>query len=354
MNDNTILITGINGQLGQFLADYIIKNQPHLQIIGTIRQKSYSEQPWMFDKSKVIFETMDLSDSSSITNLILKYKPTYMVNTAAAAFVGASWAEPHKYLQVNCDAVVTMLEAIAKHSNHTRFLNMGTSEEFGTTSECLINESTTLHAKSPYGASKIAARQFLNVYRESYNLYAVQNWSFNFESELRGIQYVTKKIIAGVARIKKAIDANHTFEPIMLGNVDSIRSWQFAGDVADAVWRSLNQDSYNINYSGKPKDYVVCAPKCHSVREFIHAAFDSVGIITVNNQAGEFKMVSVCNQPIYLTKIDPKFFRPNDLTFLNGDASLISSELGWKSTLSFGQLVNRMIKYELTAGTTNQ
>jgi GDPmannose 4,6-dehydratase len=241
-----------------------------------------------------------------------------------------------QHIQQNCIGVLYQLEAIRKHSPDTRYFNMGTSEEFGCTSDNgLQNESTIINPKSPYGASKAAARYLINIYRQSYNLYAVQNWTYNFESELRGYQYVTKKVTLGAARIRKEIDNNKSITPIELGNLDSVRSWQFAGDVADSIWKSLN------NPLG-PKDYVVASSNCNTIRELVEKAFAYANIpgYWQNNMylksSGE---VLVCT--------NPKFVRPSDVTFLKGDSSLIQKELGWKSTLTFDQLVKRMVEYDL-------
>ena len=355
--NKTIIITGINGQLGQFLAKYLQQNQPNVQIIGTIRHKSYDYQQYIFDKSKIIFELMDLSDVHSIENLILKYKPNYFVNTAANAFVGDSWKVPIQHIEQNTIGVLHQLEAIRKHSLYTRYFNMGTSEEFGSNTDLSIqNESTQIDPKSPYGCSKAAARYLINVYRKSYNLYAVQNYTFNFESELRGKIYVTKKVTSGAARIKKAIISDLLFDPIELGNLDSSRSWQFAEDVADSIWRCLNQELYNeelklkllensCEITKEIKNYVVSSSECHSIRELVEKAFKCVGFDGKWNGVGLDEKY-IWNNKV-LVEINPKYFRPLDVTFLNGDSSLIQKELNWKPTITFDKLIERMVEYDL-------
>jgi GDPmannose 4,6-dehydratase len=370
--NKTCIISGINGQLGQFLAKHLQDNEPNIQIIGTLRHKSYDKQPYIFDKSKVIFELMDLSDTHSIENLILKYKPDYFINTAANAYVGESWKVPAQQFELNTLGVLHQLEAIRKHSPYTRYFNMGTSEEFGQDNNDgkLQNEESKIDPKSPYGCSKAAARYLVNTYRRSYNLYALQGWTFNFESELRGEKYVTKKITLGVARIYHAIKNNQPFEPILLGNIDSMRSWQFCGDVANGIWRMLNQELYQESepwdlfynedkkaieyYSKRIKSYVMSASNCHTVRDFVTTAFGISGIKGVWTNlllTGETKNaineVFMIKNGGVLVKISPEFFRPHDVTYLNGDASLIKKELGWKSTLSFEDLVNRMVQYDI-------
>ena len=395
---SNIIITGANGQLGQFLIKYLLDNELNLEVIGTVRHKSYDCQKYIFDRSKVKFELMDLSDSHSIENLILKYKSNYFVNTSANAFVGESWKVPFQQFELNTLGVLHQLESIRKHSPHTRYINLGTSEEFGsdTNDGKSQDENTKIDPKSPYGCSKAAARYLINTYKRSYNLYALQLWAFNFESELRGEKYVTKKITKGVAKIYHAIKNNKKFEPIELGNLDSVRSWQFCGDVADGIWRMLNQEKYNneikfalnefkkdlknveeIEYgrtdyeiekllSKYIKNYVISSSTHHTVREFVNIAFKEAKI-------KGFWRSHIFNEPfkgyeeyvlnIYdskthgpcgttmgnevLVKINKDFFRPHDVTYLNGDASIIKKDLGWSSTLTFEDLVKRMVKYDI-------
>lgn len=400
----TCIITGINGQLGQFMSKYLQDNEPDIQIIGTLRHKSYDKQPYIFDTTKVKFELMDLSDVHSITNLIIKYKPEYFVNTAANAYVGESWKVPSQQIELNTLGVLHQLEAIRKHSPRTKYFNMGTSEEFGNDNNDgkLQNETTLIDPKSPYGCAKACSRYLVNTYRRSYNLYALQGWTFNFESELRGEKYVTKKITQNVARIYHAIKNDQSFVPIKLGNLHSMRSWQFCGDVADGIWRQLNQEEYNgylksnfedanFHYqhdgqnpksnlwesqwlSKNIKPYVMSARNCHSIMDFVEVAFKYSGINELCKQKhgyGDFhwygdtmKYGETKKDPLAsyywseigemgekftyrLVEVDKEFIRPHDVSYLNGDASLIEKELGWKSTLSFEQLVERMIKWDI-------
>lgn len=335
MNKETIIITGATGQLGQFVVKYLQDNNIDINIVATLRHKSFDNQTYIFDSSRVTWELMDLSDPISIENLIVKYKPKYFLNTAANAFVGESWSVPVQHIEINTLGVLYQLEAIRKHSPLTRYLNLGTSEEFGAdvNNGNLQNESTLIDPKSPYACSKAAARYLVNIYRNSYNLYAVQPWCFNFESELRGEKYVTRKITKGVARIFHAIQNKESYKPIELGNLNSYRSWQFTGDVADAIWRMLNQDVFNPNYTS-PKSYVISADSCHTVRDFINKALDAAGI----NDSCMFDSAITINQ---------KFVRPHDVTYLNGDASAIIKDLGWARQYSFYELVQRMVEYDI-------
>lgn len=342
-----VLITGSNGQLGQHLIKYFQENHPEFSLIGTVRHKSYDYQPCIFNKEKVNFELLDLTDNVSVEDVIKKWMPDYIFNTSANAFVGESWKVPNQHIQVNTVGVLNILEAIRKFSPESRFLNLGTSEEFA----CVIeggnksqDENTKISPRSPYGCSKAAARFLVGVYRESYNLKAVQPWTFNFESEIRGPKYLPRKVSMGVARIKRSLEKGEIPEPIYLGNLDSYRSWQYCGDVADALWKIINQ-------KGEAKDwkpYVISEDGTHSVREFVEKAFSVLDI--KGTWAGEGlneKFVTTdypekgCN--LFLVEISQEFYRPMDVTFLSGDSSLLRKELGWEPKISFKELVKKMV-----------
>lgn len=397
--NKTVIISGLNGQLGQYMAKYLLDNEPDIKVIGTIRHKSFDDQVYIFDRSKVIIELMDLGDAHSIENIIIKYKPDYYINTAANAFVGESWAVPVQHFELNCLGVLHQLEAIRKHSPFTRYFNMGTSEEFGATKKGLLNESSLLFPKSPYGASKVAARQIVRVWRESYGLYAIQGWTFNFESPIRGEKYITRKITKGVARIAKALkDGCGTKEdPIELGNLDSHRSWQFAGDVADGIWKMLNQgyppgcgiltlgqttkegwtsEEYNRRILSQTiKEYVLSSSHVYTIRDLIKKAFEAAGIKT-HWVKGRYSDLAENGKQILHTEygagevlvhddylpdcadqkrlkevvvINPKYCRPNDVTYLHGDASAIKRDLGWEPKIGFDQLVEDMVKSDMAA-----
>lgn len=348
------IISGINGQLAQYLTKHLLDNEPDVRVVGTLRHKSFDNQPYIFDRSRITLELMDLSDAHSIESLIVRYKPDYFVNAAANAFVGESWSVPRQHLEINTLAVLDQLEAIRKHSPHTRYFNMGTSEEFAiSTKTGPQDETTPLAPKSPYGAAKCAARHIVSVWQQSYNLFALQGWTFNFESPIRGEKYVTRKITLGVARIAAAIKAGQPFEPLELGNLDSYRSWQYAGDVADGVWRMLNQT--------KPVPYVLSAPDTHTVREFVEKAFAAAGF--EGWWMGEGKKETFKWHPYgaqhdpsgdpesfwTLVRINPIFLRPSDVTYLHGDATRARTELGWTPKVSFDELVTRMVKSDLKA-----
>lgn len=351
----TVIITGINGQLAQFMAKHLLDTEPDVRVIGTLRHKSFDNQPYIFDRSRITIELMDLSDAHSIESLIIRHKPDYFINAAANAFVGESWQVPRQHFEINALAVLDQLEAIRKHSPHTRYFNMGTSEEFGVSEKTgPQNEETLLAPKSPYGSAKCAARHIVSVWRQSYGLFAIQGWTFNFESEIRGEKYVTRKISLGVARIARAIKDGKPFEPLELGNLDSHRSWQYAADVADGIWRMLNQE--------KPIEMVLSAPDTHTVREFVERAFAAAGIggawLKIDSHPETEEYVSgMLDTPEgsqllpvkALVRINSTFLRPSDVTYLHGDATRARTELGWSPKVSFDQLVTRMVQSDLRA-----
>ncbi len=354
----TILITGLNGQLGQHLVKYFQDNYPEFKTVGTVRHKSYDKQPRIFDETKVITEILDLSDSNSIESVVKKHKPDYLFNTAANAFVGDSWLLAEQHMSINCMGVLKILEAIKNYSPNTRFLNLGTSEELGCTLEDSPNgaqdEQTKISPKSPYACSKAAARYLVDCYRNSYNLYAIQPWTFNFESELRGEKYLTRKVTRGVSRIYHAMKNDINFAPIELGNLNSSRSWQHAEDVSDGLWKIINQQ-------GEPKDwkpYVLSENDTHTIREFVEKAFFCAGIKgRWHNPLPEKPLMEefiLCEEnglatkkKITLVKVNPEFFRLHDVSFLYGNSNKARQELGWRPKVAFDDLVWRMVNWDI-------
>lgn len=362
MDKKTVIVAGQNGQLGQYLIKYLLENEPNLNIVGTVRHKSYDDQEYIFDRKKIKTELMDLADSHSIESLIVKYKPDYFINTCANAFVGESWVFPHLQIELNSIGVLHQLEAIRKHSPRTRYFNMGTSEEFG----CIKNngpqnEQTKISPRSPYGCSKACARYLVGVYRESYNLYAIQGWTFNFESKLRHRKYFTKKVTENVARIYHSIKNNNwDFESLFVGNIYTSRSWQHASDVADGVWRMLNQDRFRTDWINRQdidlpkeiKEYVLSESDTHSAKEFIEKSFLEAGIEGVwGNPTTEITdeqfVLLKDNKKIPLVKISKEFFRPLDVTYLFGDSTLIRNELGWSPKVDFDQIITEMVQSDI-------
>jgi len=371
---NKILIIGANGQLGQYLVKHFQDNHPDFALVGTTRHKSYDKQPKIYDEAGVEIESLDLTDSISVERSIGKHKPDYIFNTGANSAVWDSWALAQQHLSTNALGVLHILEAIRKLSPESRFLNMGSSEEFAITLENANgaqDETTRLCPRSPYAASKICARNYVDIWRESFGIYAIQPWTYNFESPLRGERFVTRKITKGVARIAKAIKEVKRFEPIELGNINSYRSWQFAGDVADGLWRILNQEKFredlagfNIMREAKPssfwadkiKPYILSENNTHSIKEFIGLAFEKAGIsggiwdgegINERYTLPEHFCEMAELKSFDLVRINPDFFRPMDVTYLHGDSSKARKELGWEPRIDFSTLVSMMVENDL-------
>jgi GDPmannose 4,6-dehydratase len=337
-----VIITGVTGQDGSHMADYLLANTD-LQIFGAVRRLSVSNHKNISHISDPRFKLIDLdiSDPESVNSAILKYKPDYFINLAANSFVGTSWEMPVNHMQTNCMGVLYQLEAIRKFAPNCRYYNAGSSEEFGDVAFSPQTESHPLRPRSPYGASKAAARQVVKVWRDSYNLYAVQGWLFNHEGTRRGVEFVTRKITKGVASIKKAIDSNNFIEAIKLGNLESKRDWSDAEDFVRGIWLMLNQE--------KPKDYVLSSDETHTVREFVELSFAAAGI------EGQWLGKRGTIEEVFINKdsrlpmvmIDPKFFRPAEVELLLGDSTMARSELYWQPKTSFFQLVKKMTLNDL-------
>ena len=368
----SVLITGITGQMGSFMAEKLLKEG--FTIIGTSRRLSVPNNAninQIEGKEKIIFELMDLGDAHSINNIVQKYKPDYFINCAANSFVGTSWDCPEQHFEFNALGVLRQLEAIRKYSPLTRYFNFGSSEEFGNVAYVPQDEQHPARARSPYGASKIAARQIVKVYRESYNLYATQGWSFNYEGTRRAEEFLTRKVTIGVAKIRNSFRTGEEIAPIELGNVNSKRDWSNCLDTADGVWMQLNQDIYNQNLAAQLftlgldeeektkwlskniKEYVLSSNETHSIREFVEKAFLAAGI--EGRWAGEgveerfYSLYGMSSEGIItLVKINPKFFRPAEVDLLYGNSNLIRQELGWKPKYSFDDLVTSMVKHDLS------
>jgi GDPmannose 4,6-dehydratase len=243
--------------------------------------------------------------------------------------------------------VIHILEAIRQHKPSCRFYNAGSSEEYGNVAYTPQDENHPAKPRSPYGASKSAARQLVKVYRESYNLYAVQGLLFNHEGVRRGEEFVTRKITKGVARIKKAISEGKSFEPIELGNVKARRDWSDAEDFVDGIWKMLNQTH--------PNEYVLSSNETHTIAEFVWFAFKSAGIEGAWHGEAERSEFSITTkdaikyEPVtsVLVKINPKFYRPAEVDLLLGDSTKARNELKWEPKTSFEQLVDKMVVNDL-------
>ena len=344
-----VIVTGILGQDGANMVEYLLKNTD-ANIFGMIRRTSNPNfvncQSFIRnERFKLVYG--DLSDSISLDNLVRDIQPDYFINFAAQSFVGCSWEIPLQTFDANATGVARCLEAIRRFQPKCRFYSAGSSEEFGDVQYSPQDILHPVRPRSPYGASKAAARHLVKVYRESYNLYAVHGILFNHEGTKRGEEFVTRKISKGVARIYHAIKNKQSFAPIELGNLDAKRDWSDSEDFVDGVWKMLNLS--------KPKDYVLSSNETHTIREFINKAFETAGFYGAWHGNGTNEEFSVANylaeehdiHSSVLIKINSKFYRPAEVELLLGDSTPAREELGWKPKISFDNLVERMVKYDI-------
>jgi len=340
-NMKKIIITGVTGQDGSFMADYLLKNTDHTIIAGARRLSVTNHKNIKHLKNNPRFKLIDLdiTDSQNVEDVIRKEQPDYFINFAANSFVGNSWTMPVNHMNTNCMAVIYQLEAIRKFAPHCRYYNAGSSEEFGDVVTAPQSEEHPLRPRSPYGAAKAAARHLVKVYRESYSIYAVQGWLFNHEGTRRGEEFVTRKITKAVARIKQAIDREEAYDLLELGNIESKRDWSDAEDFVDGVWKMLNQQ--------QPREYVLSSNETHTIREFVELAFEAAGIQGYWLGSGINEIFLQKETERVLMVINEKFYRPAEVELLLGDSTKARQELGWKPKTSFKELVRKMILNDL-------
>jgi GDPmannose 4,6-dehydratase len=295
----------------------------------------------------------DLNDSNNIYNIVEKLQPDYFINFAAQSYVACSWDFVKITWETNCTSVIDILEAIRIYKPSCRLYQAGSSEEFGNVSYSPQDEKHPLKPRSPYGASKVASRQIIKVYRESYNLYVIQGWLFNHEGTRRGEDFVTRKITKNVARIHNLIKNNEEIIPIELGNIYAKRDWSDSEDFIDGVWRMLNQDIHNKNYIGVPCEYVFSSNETHSIKEFIELAFKFININgywknDTNDGINEkYYYINDNNEEVILVKINPSFYRLSEVDILFGNSNKARDELGWLPKISFNTLIEKMVKNDI-------
>jgi GDPmannose 4,6-dehydratase len=357
--NKVVFVTGVTGQDGSFMADYLLKNTDYI-IFGGARRlsiKNHENISHLENNSRFHLVNFDLSDAHSISKIVESLKPDYFINLAAQTFVGSSWDFPAQTWECNTTGIIHILEAIRLHKPSCRFYNAGSSEEYGNVAYVPQDENHPARPRSPYGASKSAARQLVKVYRESYNLYAIQGLLFNHEGTRRGEEFVTRKITKGVARIKKAIVEGKPFEPIELGNVKAQRDWSDAEDFVKGIWLMLNQEKCRVDMDSNMKieEYVLSSNETHTIAEFVWYAFKAAGIEGGWHGQAELAEFSISTKdaikydPVVsvLVKINPKFYRPAEVDLLLGDSTKARKELGWKPETSFEQLVEKMVLNDL-------
>jgi len=316
MTQKKALITGITGQDGSYLAELLLENG--YEVYGLVRRASTTNY-WRIEHllDRIHLEPADLLDQLSVIRVIAAIRPHELYNLAAMSFVPASWDQPLLTGEFNSQGVTRVLEAVRHVDPSIRLYQASSSEMFGKVREIPQTELTPFYPRSPYGVSKVFAHYITVNYRESYDLFAVSGILFNHESPRRGLEFVTRKVTDGVARIKLGMA-----DSLSLGNLDAQRDWGFAGDYVRAMWMMLQQD--------RADDYVIATGESHSVRELVEVAFAHVGLDWQKH-----------------VRTDPRFLRPAEVDHLIGDPSKARAVLGWKPAVDFGGLVRMMVDADL-------
>lgn len=345
-----VIITGVTGQDGSYMADLLLEKTDY-EIYGMVRRAStnnYHNIQHLLNNKRFKIVMGDLSDSQSIDNIVKDVLPDYFINLAAQSFVGASWQIPEQTFDIDAVGVIRCLEAIRKHAPNCRFYNAGSSEELGNVDYSPQDEDHPLKPRSPYGAAKAAARHIVKVYRESYNLFAIQGLLYNHESPRRGEEFVTQKICKHVVKIKKAIENNEKFEPLELGNIYAKRDWSHAKDFIKGIWMMLTQDT--------PQEYILSSGETHTVKEFIEKAFKAAKIDAFHWEGEGLNERLVLDNFILenneikstiLVKINSSFYRPAEVDLLLGNPQKAKKELGWSPEISFEELIKEMVENDL-------
>jgi GDPmannose 4,6-dehydratase len=358
-----VIVTGVTGQDGSHMIDYLLENTDTVIFGGVRRLSVYNHNNLSHIQSDRFFlVNFDLTDSHSIASLVEKIKPDYFINFAAQSFVASSWDFARQTWQTNCTAVLDILEAIRLYRPSCRFYNAGSSEEFGNVSYSPQDENHPLKPRSPYGASKAASRQIVKVYRDSYNLYAIQSWLFNHEGTRRGEEFVTRKISKGVARISFEMSQNQVPTPIELGNIYAKRDWSDSEDFIRCVWMMLNQEHHRLElkselyrvpiYSKESidslKEYVLSSNETHTIKEFIELAFSCLNISGhwIGSDIDEKFILN--DTDIVLISINPNFYRPAEVELLLGNSNQFRNDFNWTPNTTFNELVKKMVANDHT------
>jgi len=312
----TALITGITGQDGSYLADLLLEKG--YRVIGMVRRTSTVN----FDRishiqDKIVLAQGDLLDQVSLVDVMKEYRPDEIYNLAAQSFVPTSWRQPVLTGEFTALGVTRMLDAMRMVVPEGRFYQASSSEMFGKVREVPQTERTPFYPRSPYGVAKAYGHWITVNYRESYGLFACSGILFNHESPRRGLEFVTRKVTLGAARIKLGLA-----EELPMGNLEAQRDWGFAGDYVRAMWLMLQQD--------EPEDFVVATGKTHSVRELLDVAFGYLSL-----------------DPADYVRVDERFIRPADVDRLVGDATKAREKLGWVPEVTFEELIRMMIEHDL-------
>ena len=311
------LITGINGMDGSHLADFLLTKG--YEVFGMERRTSYPNRlNTKHLEGKITFINGDLTDQNSLRRCLVKSNPHEVYNLAAQSFVGESWNTPEQTGDVTALGALRMLEAIREYGKDVKYYQASTSEMFGRMVENPAKETTPFYPRSPYGVAKLYGHWITKNYRESYDMFNVSGILFNHESERRGIEFVTRKITDGVAKIHLGLE-----DYITLGNLDSKRDWGYSPDYVKSMWMMLQQD--------KPDDYVIATGEEHTIREFLEIAF---------------KCINIDDWEKYVLQ-DERYMRPAEVAVLCGDSSKAREVLGWEPETSFEQMIINMITNDI-------
>jgi GDPmannose 4,6-dehydratase len=336
-----ILITGVTGQDGSNMVRYLLDNTDNI-IYGAIRRLSVPNHKNIADikDSRFIKINLDLLDQPSIYNCVKKINPDYIINFAAQSFVGESWNSPVLTFTTNTLPIIYFLEAIREINPKCRFYSAGSSEEMGDVEYSPQDLKHALKPRSPYGASKCAARHLVKVYRESYNLFAIHCILFNHEGIRRGNEFVTRKITTNIARIKNEIDNGLEITPFDLGNIFSYRDWSDSEDFVEAVWKMLNRDI--------PREYVLSSNETHTVKEFLELACEYAGLDVewYIDESEPLKTKLLYNGKVIMY-INEELYRPAEVDLLLGDSNETRKEIDWEPKIKFKELVKKMIEWDI-------
>jgi len=310
------LITGINGMDGSHLADFLLDKG--YKVYGMERRSSSKNRTNTSHlEGKITFINGDLSDQNSLLRCVKESNPDEVYNLGSQSFVGESWNTPEQTSDVTGLGVLRVLEAIREYGKPIKFYQASTSEMFGRM-ENFASENTPFYPRSPYGVAKLYGHWIAKNYRESYDMFNCCGILFNHESERRGIEFVTRKITDGIARIHLGLR-----DKIILGNLDTKRDWGYAPDYVELMWLMLQQD--------EPNDYVVATGKTHSLGEFLDSAFQHIGITDWEKYVGQ----------------DERYMRPADVFYLAGDSTKAREDLGWTPKTSFEEMISKMVANDI-------
>ncbi len=310
------LVTGITGQDGSYLAEFLLEKG--YEVHGMVRRSSTETfQRLEGFRDDLTLHTGDLLDQRSLVDVMRECEPEEIYNLAAMSFVAASWSQPVLTAEFTAVGVTRILEAMREAAPGARFYQASSSEMFGKVLEVPQRETTPFYPRSPYGVAKCYGHFITVNYRESYDLFAAAGILFNHESERRGLEFVTRKVTHAAAGIKLGLQ-----DELSLGNLDAERDWGYARDYVEAMWLMLQED--------EPDDYVIATGEVHSVRELVEVAFDHVGL-----------------SPDQYVRIDERFLRPAEVEHLVGDATKAKEKLGWVPQTSFEEMIRRMVDSDL-------